>query len=153
MVPGAAPAPGFFFAKKYFRRRHPTAPQLRRPRYKTLLLAKPAALLFCERIDRIAHVRQIQALGRANRSAGGPVAGLQRLLYPLRWPSPGADPLQRAHKTAHLVVQKTARFNMKPILDYAVFAQNFFHIQPVQGFERALRLTDRRAEGGEIVMT
>ena len=56
---------------------------------------------------------EIEPIGRANRSAGGAVAGRQCRGHPLGRPSPGADPFKRANQTAHLIVQKTAGFDMK----------------------------------------
>ena len=59
----------------------------------------------------IAHMFKIQPIGRADGSAGGAIAGGQCFCHPLGRPSASAAALKRADQTAHLIVQKAARFD------------------------------------------
>ena len=87
----------------------------------------------------------------ADRATGGAVAGFQCGFHILRLPGAGADAFQCADKAAHLIVQKTARPHVKMHFGTGQ-SHDPLDAQLIQGFLRALRLTDRRAEGGEIMV-
>ena len=82
---------------------------------------------------------KIQPIGWADGSAGGAITGGQCFCHPLGRPSASAAALKRADQTAHLIVQKAARFDMKANL-LALRIIMGGDIQDIQGFDRAFCL-------------
>ena len=99
----------------------------------------------------IADAGEIEPVGRADRPAGRAIAGVEGGFDDLRRPSPCANPFERADKAAHLIVQERPRAQVKAELG-AIGAGDFFDAKRVERFDGAMRLTDRRAEGGEIML-
>ena len=89
-------------------------------------------------------------MGRADRATSRTVACIKSCLHISRRHGATADPLQRADETAHLIVQKGPRTYIEMYFG-AIFCLDGFDPDFVHSFHRAGRLTDGRAEGGEVM--
>ena len=95
-------------------------------------------------------MRQIQALWRTHRAAGGAVAGGEGLGHALGRPGTGSYPFEGADQRADLIVQEAARPQGEAVF-HAAGGFGLGDRQFIQRFQRAVRLTIGRAERGEIV--
>ena len=104
----------------------------------------------CERVLRVCNMGQVKPLRRADRSASRAVACVQSGRHIFGCPGARSDPFQRADETAHLIVQKGSRADVKAEFG-AGKAVNPGHVQPVERLDRAVGLTDRGSERREIM--
>lgn len=87
----------------------------------------------------VAHMFEIEPIGRANWPAGGTVAGRQGLCNPLGRPSASAHAFECADQAAHLIVQEAAGFDVEANF-LALRVIEGGDIQDVQGLDRTFCL-------------
>src|SRR5713101_9009036 len=96
---------------------------------------------------RVNDLHQIEPFRRRGWPAGAPVARGERLGDMGDAPFAGADELQRPDHVAHLVVQEGAGARLDDDL-----VANARDIEAVERLDRRLRLAQRIAEAGEVVL-
>ena len=110
----------------------------------------PGLWSWIERIVFIADAREVEPVWRANRAAGSAITGFKRGANIIWRPRARADTFKRADKASDLIVQERPRAHVKMHFR-PVHPFDSGNRQPVESLHRAVRLTDRRAEGGEIM--